>query len=391
MNSEIHFFAGNNYERYVKKFFTQKVASFSLATNVRTGSHYFAVYSVGVNAAPSNVQIYEYPDFKQARAGKSFFKADHITYKWRERGMHKKIICLGVFTNIDSLLTKGDAVLIISATDHSKKSYYGEQALHYLDINGKAFTPRLDKEGPISAVEWDKSSNETHFCVVYGHQPSKVVLFNCKPEPVHSFGEHIVNQLHYNPFGNLMVLCGFGNLRGCMMIFDVANRKQIAEINCSDATYVQWSPDGQYLLTAVCAPRMRVDNGYKVWHYSGRLLKDQVCEAGKLMYSIAWKSAKGVFQKPEITITEIAKPIAKAEPKKYVPPALRKPDYKPPKSVDPVAEKQKKIRALQKKLNEIEKIKTQHKNGQKLELKQIEKMERQQELAEQLEALQLAS
>ena len=35
----------------------------------------------------------------------------------------------------------------------------------------------------------------------------------------------------------------------------------------------EWSPNGRYLLTATTAPRLNVDNGYKLWRYNGELLQ----------------------------------------------------------------------------------------------------------------------
>ena len=40
------------------------------------------------------------------------------------------------------------------------------------------------------------------------------------------------------------------------------------------AGMVAWSPDGQHILTTTCAPRLRMSNGLKVWHYSSTLLHE---------------------------------------------------------------------------------------------------------------------
>ena len=38
----------------------------------------------------------------------------------------------------------------------------------------------------------------------------------------------------------------------------------------SPAVDAHWSPDGRYLLTATTAPRLRVDNNYKLFTYYGK-------------------------------------------------------------------------------------------------------------------------
>ena len=35
------------------------------------------------------------------------------------------------------------------------------------------------------------------------------------------------------------------------------------------ATVYEWSPDSRYFMTATLAPRMNVDNGFKIFKYSG--------------------------------------------------------------------------------------------------------------------------
>ena len=44
---------------------------------------------------------------------------------------------------------------------------------------------------------------------------------------------------------------------------------------------VKWSPDGQYLMTSTCAPRLRAGNGFKIWHYSSTLFHECVLVQNK--------------------------------------------------------------------------------------------------------------
>jgi len=85
-NSELLFYENNNFESYVKKFRYSKVADFSLATNKRTGIHYFACYTLGTKGQPSFVKLYQYPSFDNVIANRSFYRTDNVTFKWRDRG-----------------------------------------------------------------------------------------------------------------------------------------------------------------------------------------------------------------------------------------------------------------------------------------------------------------
>jgi translation initiation factor 2A len=62
---------------------------------------------------------------------------------------------------------------------------------------------------------------------------------------------------------------GFGNLQGEMDFYDMRRVKKIATKTAHCTVSLDWSPCSRYLLTATTAPRMNVDNGFKVFKYNG--------------------------------------------------------------------------------------------------------------------------
>lgn len=44
-------------------------------------------------------------------------------------------------------------------------------------------------------------------------------------------------------------------------MWDVKMKRKIGETECADTTHFSWSPCGQYLLTATCYSRLKVNNG----------------------------------------------------------------------------------------------------------------------------------
>ena len=108
-------------------------------------------------------------------------------------------------------------------------------------------------------VTWSPTAPQ--FVVVYGFMPAKATLFNKKCESLFDFGTGPRNMSLYNPQGNLVLLGGFGNLRGNMEIWDIKGKKRAAQFEAADATNVGWSADGQHLVTSTCAPRLRQGNG----------------------------------------------------------------------------------------------------------------------------------
>ena len=168
--------------------------------------------------------------------------------------------------------SKSCLLLMQSEVDKTGSSYYGKTQLHFMDIFGETAMIQLAKEGPIYHVDW--APNVSQFIVIYGFMPAKATLFNKKCEKVFDFGTGARNTALFNPQGSLLMLGGFGNLRGNIEIWDVKQTKSVANFEAPDSTEVKWSPDGQHILTATCAPRLRMSNGFKVWHDTSTLLHE---------------------------------------------------------------------------------------------------------------------
>ncbi|XP_030350892.1 eukaryotic translation initiation factor 2A isoform X3 [Strigops habroptila] len=191
--------------------------------------------------------------------------------------------------------------------------------VHFFENNN--FT----KNGPIYDVVWNPNSVE--FCAVYGFMPAKATVFNLKCDPVFDFGTGPRNAAYYSPHGHILVLAGFGNLRGQMEVWDVKNYKLISKPVASDSTYFAWCPDGEHIVTATCAPRLRVSNGYKIWHYTGSLLHNYEVPSNEEMWQVSWQPfLDGVFPAKAVKYQAVPSELPSAEPKPaqaYRPPALR--------------------------------------------------------------------
>ncbi|XP_029471426.1 eukaryotic translation initiation factor 2A isoform X2 [Rhinatrema bivittatum] len=371
VNNEVHFFENNNFDTIVNKLHLQKINDFELSPGAQPCK--VAVYVPGSKGAPSFVRLYQYPNFggpQSALANKSFFKADKVTMLWNR---------------------KATAVLVTASTDVDKTgaSYYGEQTLHYIATNGESAVVQLPKNGPIYDVVWN--SNSTEFCVVYGFMPAKATVFNLKCDPLFDFGTGPRNAAYYSPQGHILVLAGFGNLRGQMEVWDVKNYKLISKPVASDSTYFAWCPDGEHMVTATCAPRLRVGNGYKIWHYTGTVLNKYHVPSDEELWEVSWQPfLDGVFPAKAIIYQAIPGELEETEPKAaqaYRPPALRnKPvtSYKlheeePPQNMKP-----------QPGGNERQMSKTALKNQKKREAKKAAKQEAKTEETQEL-ASELAS
>ncbi|XP_058450447.1 eukaryotic translation initiation factor 2A [Malaya genurostris] len=269
---------------------------------------FVAFYVPGTKGAPFMCRLFRYPNLEanQPIASKSFFQADKVEMIWNQ---------------------KGNGLLLLTSTDVDQTgvSYYGKQALHFMTTKGDSFAVQLNTEGSIHAVAW--SPRSTEFCVVYGFMPSKATLFNLKCDAIFDFGTGHRNSIYYNEFGNMLVFGGFGNLPGYIEVWDLNLKKIITEHKAPDTTLLEWSPIGDTFLTATTAPRLRMSNGFKVWHYTGALLHETHWPEKQELLEIIWqKYAPGNFRENMIShdkIEGIPSKTPQASKQKYVPPGMR--------------------------------------------------------------------
>ncbi|XP_064394143.1 eukaryotic translation initiation factor 2A-like [Halichondria panicea] len=292
------------------------------------------VYVPGSKGAPCFVRMFAYPNLNASAimASRSFYKSDTVSFSWNK---------------------KGSAVLVTTTTEVDKTgaSYYGEQGLHYVSARGESNMVQLSKKGPIYDVDWNPNSEE--FCVVYGFMPAKATIFNCKCDPVYDFGTGHRNMAKYNPHGNILCLAGFGNLRGNIDLWDRESLKPIKKLEASDSTQFEWCPDGVHFVTATTAPRLRVGNGYKVWHFCGTLVQCEDTPPKQELWEVKWRPfPAGTFPTPSTSSTAppttIEQPVQQEKKAAYRPPALRGKPYtyklheeEPPQRVGAAEEKEK--------------------------------------------------
>ncbi|CAG8522427.1 9207_t:CDS:10, partial [Cetraspora pellucida] len=293
VTGEVHFYDSKRIDKGIHtKLRLENIVDFSLSPGKNP---FIAVFVPEKNSAPASVRIYSITNFNSPLAQKTFFKADKVRMHWNDLG-----------TNL--------LVLTQTEVDKTNKSYYGGnwQSLTLnksllisnggnstwrvlrISLNLKQrptyiFYPLLDTmivlsnlDGPIHDVAWSPNSKE--FIVVYGYMPAKATLFDHRANPIHEFG--------VNP-------PGFGNLAGTIDIWDRENLKKISTIEAPNSSECFWSPDGRYIMTATLSPRLRVDNGYKIWHYTGALVRDESIQE---LLQIQWRPAS-VEQYPMRTLS----------------------------------------------------------------------------------------
>ena len=117
--------------------------------------------------------------------------------------------------------------------------------------------------------------------------PAKTTIFNTRAEATHSFALGPRNTILFSPHGRFVLVAGFGTLTGQMDIYDLEkDYLKICTIEASNASVCEWSPDGKYILTAITSPRLRVDNGVRIWHVGGGLMYNEDFQE---LYHVIWR------------------------------------------------------------------------------------------------------
>ncbi|KAI3624139.1 hypothetical protein CBS14141_002567 [Malassezia furfur] len=381
----------------------ENIGAFRLGPGARPS---VAVFFPEKKGAPAFVKIYALAALSTPEpthvAQKSFFKADKVTFKWNATGI---------------------SLLLMTATDHDQtgKSYYGETNLYMLSARGD-FDCRvsLDKEGPIHDFAWNPNARE--FLVVYGYMPAKAVIFSYRVNVIADLGTQPRNLIAFNPQGRLFCLAGFGNLAGTVDIWDreQLQRGKLFTLDASNSTTLEWAPNGFFLLTGTLSPRLRVENGVKVWHCSGQLVHvDMIDEA----YQVTFRPALGPAPAAGAASSDYLRrnedlgpaPAPAAAQSKYVAPNAKSgrrgkvPGAPPvaargqaasapaPKPVMGAAEvsaasaeaqtAEKRLRNLTKKLKAIEQLKDRRDRGEVLEQTQLQKIDTEAEIRRELQSL----
>lgn len=169
----------------------------------------------------------------------------------------------------------GTALLAHCTTevDETGASYYGGSKLLLMSSDGayqNDLTEAEETGSSVQAVAWSPTRDE--FILIMGFQPAKATLWSWDAETQKPSAPKVLlkqahrNTIRFNHFGSLVCLAGFGNLAGDVDFFgrrpnEKCDFARIASCQANCTVSAEWSPDGCHFLTAVLAPRMRVDNG----------------------------------------------------------------------------------------------------------------------------------
>jgi len=105
---------------------------------------------------------------------------------------------------------------------------------------------------------------------ISGFMPAHSVLYTREGAPIYKFGAHHRNNVIWAPDGNTFALAGFENLKGEIDIWQLAEKKKLGSCTSHLASYLKWSHDSRYFITAIVHKKLKDANEFRVAIFSNR-------------------------------------------------------------------------------------------------------------------------
>ena len=192
-----------------------------------------------------------------------------------------------------------DAVLV-SATvevDETGKNYYGKSTLYLLteDLRNTAIPWKCERIAdtvgtPVHDARWVPNQKNL-FVAVAGTMPAVIGCYSIEGGSVtlnFPMGRAPRNTVRFSPSGRYCAVGGFGNLPGEVDLWDMTHKLVLKTFRVECTVDCSWW--GRTFLTATTAPRMRVDNGFKLFSYEGVKLEEVKVDQ---LWGIVWKPRVG--------------------------------------------------------------------------------------------------
>lgn len=214
--------------------------------------------------APARVVILEIPSRKEIRV-KNLFNVSDCKMHWQKNG--------------DYLCVKVERY-----TKSKKGVYYNLELFRMAEKNIPIDT--LEIKEPIEAFEWEP--NGCQFCVIHGEAPRiSASFYKLEESQLGKFSltktmeKKTCNTISWAPSGQFVVLAGLRSMNGLFEFVDTADMTTMNTGEHYMATDIEWDPTGRYVMTGVSWWAHKVDNGYFIWSFQGRILQrhplDQFC------------------------------------------------------------------------------------------------------------------
>lgn len=192
-----------------------------------------------------------------------------------------------VFNNVQEakLLISGDGTsALVNAhriMDTTGNSYYGLEKVFYYNPGKKGFDEVASFRGSIHDVKF--SVSQKNFAVISGSVPSFAVLYDAANAPQYMLSNDFRNAVFFAPNDAFVAIAGFGSLNGEIEVWNFQKKEFLGGCTSSFASFLKWSSDSAYFVTAIVVEKLKVDHRFSIYSYNGTLLKRVCLEVNDLV------------------------------------------------------------------------------------------------------------
>lgn len=210
---------------------------------------------------PARVTIMEIPSRKEVRV-KNLFNVSECKMYWQNKG--------------DYLAVKVDRY-----TKSKKGLYYNFELFR---IREKQIpVDNLEMKEPITAFAWEPNGHK--FALIHGESPRiSASFYEMEKEKqgkcilLKTLEKRQANSIFWSPNGQFCILAGLRSMTGVLEFWDTADMVCMNSGEHFMATDVEWDPTGRFVSSMVSWWAHKVDNGYNIWSFQGRLLQKHTLE-----------------------------------------------------------------------------------------------------------------
>lgn len=218
------------------------------------GDNMISFWVPEIKDTPARVTIMKIPSRQECRV-KNLFNVATCKMYWQNKGDY---LC----------------VVVDRYTKSKKALHYNLEIFHLREKQIPVDT--LELKEAVSAFAWEPHGDK--FAIIHGENPKiNVSFYSChkggRTTLLKTFEKKQVNSIFWSPRGQFCVLAGLRNMSGALEFYD------LNEVTCMNvgehftATDVEWDPSGRYVSTSVSWWAQKVDNGYYIWSFQGKLLQ----------------------------------------------------------------------------------------------------------------------
>ncbi|KAM3959211.1 eukaryotic translation initiation factor 3 subunit b [Aphomia sociella] len=211
---------------------------------------------------PARVTLLELPNRTETRS-KNLFSVADCKIHWQKSG--------------DYLCVKVDRYSKVKKDKNEIKysgMYYNFEIFHMREKEIPVDSVEIKE--PIQAFAWEPVGSK--FSIIHGDPANICISFyqvntGQAPTLLKKFERKPFNHLFWSPMGQFMVLANLGLTGGALEFLDTNDFTIMNVSHHFQMSGIEWDPTGRYVVTGVSSLKCKMDCGYYIWSFQGKILR----------------------------------------------------------------------------------------------------------------------